>query len=103
MKTAAGVGGPGLAVGFRASHLRLGDSFHTGVAGEADRSAQPTASDIRRGRFDDGIATIINLRGAAPGQRWCDDHVAAARAAGIKQTDVPMRAGDMLGPCSLAN
>ncbi|MES0049658.1 MULTISPECIES: hypothetical protein [unclassified Mesorhizobium] len=41
--------------------------FHAIVAGEAYRSAQPTADEICAYRDKYHIAAIVNLRGAAPG------------------------------------
>lgn len=73
-----------------ATHLN--DNFHAIVEGEAYRSAQPTADDIRTFRDKYHIATIINLRGAGPGQAWYDEEMRAAKELGIHHIDFTMRA-----------
>jgi len=73
-----------------ATHLN--NNFHAIVAGEAYRSAQPTADEIRAYRDKYRIATIVNLRGAAPGHAWYDEEVKAANELGIRHIDFPMNA-----------
>jgi protein tyrosine/serine phosphatase len=73
-----------------ATHLN--NNFHAIVAGEAYRSAQPTADEIRTYRDKYQIATIVNLRGAAPGQAWYDEEVKAATELGIRHIDFAMNA-----------
>ena len=53
-------------------------NFHTLVAGEVYRSAQPTAEAIAAYSKAYGIRTILNLRGEKPHERWYRDEVAAA-------------------------
>ena len=73
-----------------ATHLN--DNFHAIVAGEAYRSAQPSADEIRAYRDEYHIATIINLRGQAPGQSWYDTEVRTAKGLGIRHVDFRMSA-----------
>ena len=80
------IGGGALA----ATHLD--NNFHTIVAGDAYRSAQPSADELRAYRDRYGIATIVNLRGAAPGQAWYDQEVKAANKLGMRHIDFPMNA-----------
>jgi protein tyrosine/serine phosphatase len=70
----------------------LDNNFHAIVAGEAYRSAQPTADEIRAYRDKYHIATIVNLRGAGPGHAWYDEEVKAATELGIRHIDFPMNA-----------
>lgn len=73
-----------------ASHLN--NNFHAIVAGEAYRSAQPSADEIRAYHDEYHIATIINLRGEAPGRSWYDAEVRAAKDLGIQHIDFGMSA-----------
>jgi protein tyrosine/serine phosphatase len=73
-----------------ATHLN--DNFHTIVEDQAYRSAQPTAEDIAYYKRDYRIATIINLRGAAPEQEWYDAELRAATELGIRHIDFAMSA-----------
>lgn len=71
-----------------ATHLN--DNFHAIVKGEAYRSAQPSADEIRAYREKYHIATIINLRGKSDGQAWYDAEVRTAKELGIGHVDFPM-------------
>ncbi|TPI18377.1 tyrosine-protein phosphatase [Mesorhizobium sp. B4-1-1] len=62
------------------------------VEGQAYRSAQPTADEIAVYHHDQHIAAIINLRGAAPGQKWYDAELRAAKELGIRHIDFAMSA-----------
>ena len=82
-------------VGFAGCALaatHLNDNFHAIVAGEAYRSAQPSADEIRAYRDESHIATIINLRGASAGRPWYDAKVRTAKDLGIRHVDFPMSA-----------
>lgn len=71
------------------------NNFHVVVAGEAYRSAQPSAADIAAYRDRYHIATIINLRDDTKGA-WYNQETEAARALGIAHIDFPMSAGSEL-------
>jgi protein tyrosine/serine phosphatase len=73
-----------------ASHLN--DNFHAIVDGEAYRSAQSSADEIRAYRDKYHIATIINLRGEAHGRSWYDEEVRTAKDLGIRHIDFGMSA-----------
>lgn len=79
-----------------ATHLN--DNFHVIVAGEAYRSAQPSADQIRAYRDEYHIATIINLRGNSPGQAWYDAEVSTAKDLGIRHIDFGLSARTRLTP-----
>jgi protein tyrosine phosphatase (PTP) superfamily phosphohydrolase (DUF442 family) len=55
------------------------------------RSAQPTGDVARRIR-DDGIVSILNLRGGGPADPWYAAEVEATQAAGVDFYDLPMSA-----------
>jgi protein tyrosine/serine phosphatase len=68
------------------------DNFSPVVAGQVYRSAQPNRASITRYVQQYGIRTIINLRGANPGEHWYDKEVAAARALGVRLINFRMSA-----------
>lgn len=65
-------------------------NFHTVVAGELYRSAQPSPNDLARYKANLGVATILNLRGANPGKPWYDEEIAAARKLGVTVIDISL-------------
>lgn len=76
----------------------LTTNFHTVVAGELYRSAQPSPGDIARYKAQYGVATILNLRGPNPGKPWYDDEIAAAGKLGVQVIDIPLSASRELSP-----
>ncbi len=56
------------------------------------RSAQPTWHDVRDIAEEYKIKSIINLRGARPGQAWYDEEVAISRELGLELVDIRMSA-----------
>jgi protein tyrosine/serine phosphatase len=89
-----GVGWSGLYL----AGLQLSGNFHTVVAGELYRSAQPTAAMIAAYRENYGIRTIINLRGENVGSDWYDAEVAEAKKLGISHVDFRMSARRLMTP-----
>lgn len=79
-----------------ATHLN--NNFHVIVAGEAYRSAQPSADEIRAYRDEYHIATIINLRGKSPGRAWYDAEIKTAKDLGIRHIDFGLSARMKLPP-----
>ncbi|MBN9056220.1 dual specificity protein phosphatase family protein [Shinella sp. NM-101] len=73
--------------------LQLTGNFHTVIAGEFYRSAQPTPKQLEKYVADHGIKTIINLRGA-DSARWYRDEVATAKALGVQHIDFKMSSSD---------
>jgi protein tyrosine/serine phosphatase len=78
--------------------LYVGRNFHVVVPGEVYRSAQVSARDVAAYQKAYGIRSVLNLRGAAPGQAWYDEEVAAAERLGIKHVDFAMNASVEMGP-----
>jgi protein tyrosine/serine phosphatase len=81
-----------LAVGAYAGTVAYHGNFATVVEGQVYRSAQPSNSLINKVALRYGIKTIINLRGANPGEHWYDKEVADAKAHGIGHIDFRMSA-----------
>lgn len=75
--------------------LALTDNFRILEAGRAYRSAQLDASTLKLVIGDYGIRTIINLRGANPGDVWYDREQATAQELGVRHIDIPMSATRM--------
>lgn len=89
----------GLAVAALAGHLaylHLSGNFHPVVAGEVYRSAQVTATDLKAYQAGYGICSVLNLRGAEPGQGWYDDEIASSAALGLTHADFAMNASQEL-------
>ena len=81
-----------LGLGGYLGFLQLSGNFHTVIAGELYRSAQPTTSQLERYARDYGIRTIVNLRGASRNATWYSDEISTARRLGIKHIDFSMAA-----------
>lgn len=69
--------------------LQWTGNFHTLVAGEVYRSAQPSSRSIAAYSKAYGIRTILNLRGESHA-RWYRDEAAAAQRNGIRLINFPM-------------
>jgi protein tyrosine/serine phosphatase len=86
----AGVGGAAL-VGYLA-FLHYSGNFHKVLANELYRSAQISDAELADYRSRYGIRSVLNLRGAAPGEPWYEEEVAATKALGLTHVDFPMNA-----------
>lgn len=75
--------------------LALTDNFRILDEGKAYRSAQIDASTLKLVVGDYGIKTIINLRGANPGDVWYEREKAAAQELGVQHIDISMSATRM--------
>lgn len=76
--------------------LHYSGNFHQVVADEVYRSAQVSRADIAAYRSGYGIRSILNLRGAAPGEAWYDEELAASTALGLTHADFAMNASIQL-------
>ena len=93
------LGSTAMVAAFAAAYLgllRLEGNFHTVIAGELYRSAQPTPARLADYAHDFGIRSVINLRGSAPEKAWYQDELAATQALGIVHADFGMAADRML-------
>jgi len=78
--------------------LHLTGNFHTVIAGELYRSAQLEPDQIEAHHAREGIASILNLRGPAPGKEWYDAEIATSARLGITHADFGMSARRILEP-----
>lgn len=72
--------------------LQLTGNFHTVIANELYRSAQPSPTQIAAYAATYGIRSIVNLRGANPGKDWYEAERAMADRLGIQHLDFAMSA-----------
>lgn len=82
--------GAGCYLGF----LQLSGNFHTVVAGEFYRSAQPSATQLQKYVEEHGIKTIINLRGVSKSSQWYRDEIGTAQKLGLRHIDFKMSSSD---------
>jgi len=67
-------------------------NFHVIAAGQAYRSAQPSAAGLENVISQLGIKTVVNLRGPNPSKPWYDAEVQLCQAMGVTLADHPMSA-----------
>jgi protein tyrosine phosphatase (PTP) superfamily phosphohydrolase (DUF442 family) len=67
-------------------------NFHAVQPGVLYRSAQLTEPEFERVGREYGIRSVLNLRGAHPGDTWYDGEMAAVRSLGIEHFDYPISA-----------
>lgn len=70
----------------------ISDNIHTVEAGKLYRSAQLEEKKLDKLVKEKGIKTIINLRGAKPGEDWYEADVAVAARYNIRLVDIGMSA-----------
>jgi protein tyrosine/serine phosphatase len=75
-----------------AGYLQLVGNIHTVERGELYRSAQLDGPALEAVIRKDGIATVLNLRGANPGTPWYAQELAATAAAGAAHLDLALSA-----------
>jgi protein tyrosine/serine phosphatase len=81
-----------------AGFLQATGNFHSVIAGQFYRSAQPTSEELASYVRTHGIKTVINLRGTYPGTAWYDDEVTTAQSLGITHIDFGMSASKAISP-----
>jgi len=67
-------------------------NFHPVEKGVLYRSAQLTEPEFERVGREYGIKSVLNLRGAHPGDLWYEGELVAVRRLGIEHFDYPMSA-----------
>ena len=67
--------------------IQYDGNFHTVKEGALYRSAQPAKDELYKLVHDHGIKSILNLRGAHPGDSWYDDEIAASAQLGVAHFD----------------
>lgn len=80
--------GLGSAVCAELGHVIVGCNFHTVVPGKVYRSAQPTPASLTRAATDQGIRTVVNLRGTCDAYSWFLEEAAATQRLGLAQEDL---------------
>lgn len=86
----------GAVLGGYLGFIALTGNFHPVVANEVYRSAQVSKADIAAYHETYGIRSILNLGGAAPGEAWYDEEIAASAALGVTHADFAMNASVQL-------
>ncbi len=76
-----------VAVASFVGYLRLSGNVHVVEPGRFYRSAQLDSAQLDHVIREDGIKSILNLRGASPGAGWYDHEVAVSRALGVTHYD----------------
>ena len=77
-------------VGGYSGMLAYTGNLHAVSDGVLYRSAQLSKQQFAAAIREHKLQSILNLRGAHPGESWYDDEIAAARQAGIRHYDYPM-------------
>ena len=67
-------------------------NFHAVQEGAFYRSAQLDKEELHRVIRDHRIRSVLNLRGAHPGQSWYDEEIAASQALGVTHYDYSLSA-----------
>jgi protein tyrosine phosphatase (PTP) superfamily phosphohydrolase (DUF442 family) len=68
----------------------LGDNFHSVIPGSVYRSGQLSPGSLEERATRNGILSVINLRGANPGEEWYEMECAVARRQDLKFYDLPV-------------
>lgn len=84
-----------LAVGWFGG-LHQSGNYHEILPGELFRSGQLSGADLNRRIAEDGIRSVINLRGSQTDKSWYDDEIAATRTAGAQHFDLRMSSAEPL-------
>lgn len=81
--------------------LEFSGNFHTVVAGEVYRSAQPSEADLARYVAQYGIRSIINLRGEKSDRSWYQHEMAASTMLHLRHYDYRLSAEQELSPLQI--
>jgi protein tyrosine/serine phosphatase len=79
-------------VGGYSGILAYTGNLHAVSDGVLYRSAQLSKQQFADAIHEYQLKSILNLRGAHPGESWYDDEIAASQQAGIEHYDYPMSA-----------
>lgn len=72
--------------------LQLRGNYHVVLPGLAYRAAQPDGAALRRAQAQDGIRSVLNLRGAQPDAPWYRAEIAASAELGLVHADFGLSA-----------
>jgi protein tyrosine/serine phosphatase len=76
--------------------MRLTGNFHTVEQGVIYRSGQLSGTQFQSRIKENGIRTVINLRGNNAGRSWYDDEMKASALTGVQHIDFPLSSGKEL-------
>lgn len=74
------------------AYLKISGNFHVVEQGQLYRSGQLSSAALDQKFVSYGIRSVLNLRGASPGESWYDDELAVSRARGIAHYDYGINA-----------
>lgn len=77
-------------------------NLHAVRPGVLYRSAELSKAGFETAARSYGLKSVLNLRGAHPGESWYDDEIAASRAAGLVHFDYPISARRIVTPRQIA-
>ena len=86
----------GLLLGGAYGIIEYDGNFHAVESGQVYRSAQLDGADLKKRIQENGIKSVLNLRGESPGSDWYDAELAATRSQGITHLNYRMSAGKPL-------
>lgn len=86
----------GLLLGGAYGVIEYDGNFHAVESGQVYRSAQLDGEDLKKRLQENGIKSVLNLRGESPGSDWYDAELAATRSQGITHLNYRMSAGKPL-------
>jgi protein tyrosine/serine phosphatase len=92
-----------LAMGGYLGLLQVDGNVHAVQPGQFYRSAQLDSSQFARVIRQDGIKTILNLRGAHAGAGWYDHELAVSKQFGVTHLDYGISAERMVTPAQIAD
>jgi protein tyrosine/serine phosphatase len=84
-----------LGIGYESHYRLLGANFHEVESGQVYRCAQLSGANLTKTVRQNGIRTIVNLRGVCDPWPWYWEESRATHALDINQEDVTMSAGRM--------
>lgn len=73
-------------------YLKVSGNFHIVEQGHVYRAAQLNSAELEQALSSHGIRSVLNLRGAFPGEAWYDNEIAVSRTKGIAHYDYGLSA-----------
>jgi protein tyrosine phosphatase (PTP) superfamily phosphohydrolase (DUF442 family) len=83
--------------------VQWGGNFHEVLGQEIYRSAQLNSQQLEQRVEELHIQSILNLRGANPGESWFDDEMKVTHDHHLTHMDVALSAGTLVSPEQLQN